>query len=371
MLNFNKKITQSNTLVNACYSINFSQMRVIYYLLSTFRSKNKISNRKIAIKIPEFAKFYDMLSKRLYTDLPKYCKSLQKEPLRVNEKTIYWFEDVKIFKGGKEKTKEKDFSNKLVHIEVTLTEAILPFISGLKGNFTSVNSSYLTKLNLFISSRLYWWLTNAKNKSNQKENRFYWRIPLQKFKEMLTGVNKDINDEIIKTTVAKRIERASKEEWADFKRKLNKAIDDINLNTEYYVYFTEHKVSRKVESITFNGVVKDINTNIKPIRPKLNKSTKVKKGSHADGIWQKTNIKLLENYIKELKNWNPHAELHARDLERLITYYKNTGDNDYRKNQLKLLLITIKIIRKTRKHHSYRLAFFELQLQIWYLTARY
>jgi len=58
----------------------------------------------------------------------------------------------------------------------------------------------------------------------------------------------------------------------------------------------------------------------KPVRPRLLRRPKVTKGSHAEGEWQRSNLKLLSQYQTNLKSWDKTARLTIPDLRKLIEY---------------------------------------------------
>jgi hypothetical protein len=77
--------------------------------------------------------------------------------------------------------------------------------------------------------------------------------------------------------------------------------------------------------------------NTKPIRPRLLRRPKVKAGSHEEGEWQKANLKLLSNYLIELKAWDPVAKLTIADLKKLVSYSKIFDQSLHKKMQKELL----------------------------------
>lgn len=65
----------------------------------------------------------------------------------------------------------------------------------------------------------------------------------------------------------------------------------------------------------------------KPVRPRLHRRPKVTKGSHAEGEWQRANLKLLAQYQTDLKSWDSTARLTIPDLRKLIEYSRLFGQD--------------------------------------------
>jgi plasmid replication initiation protein len=250
------------------------------------------------------------------------------------------------FKDDKGKLKESVISwlgkttyfvdqNDGAKIELKFTEDITPYLFELQGNFTRINFEYASKLNTSFSFRLYQWLVREH------------RIKAGDYYELTMTL-----DEI---KVSALLDNSYKV-WGDFKKfVINPAVDSINQKTNLSVSYNVTKKGRKVHSITFtyidelanitkslkNGETVEL-SNQKPIRPRLLRRPKVIKGSHAEGEWQRSNLKLLSQYQTDLKNWDNTARLTIPDLRKLIDYSRLFASDIYNVAKKELEVRTIK-----------------------------
>jgi hypothetical protein len=125
-------------------------------------------------------------------------------------------------------------------------------------------------------------------------------------------------------------------QWRDFKsRVIQPAVDAINQKTNLSVSYSVTRKGKKVYALIFT-FINELQKNIailgsggtcvlaavKPIRPRLLRRPKVEAGSHAEGEWQRKNLKLLSDYLKALRVWCPAAKLTMEDLKKLVFYSK-------------------------------------------------
>ena len=127
--------------------------------------------------------------------------------------------------------------------------------------------------------------------------------------------------------------------FQDFKIKvIDPAIEAINQRTNLSISYNVTKQGNKVHSLTFTYIdemQKAISAESKgenftfaeqkPMRPRLFRRPKVKKGSHEEGEWQKSNYQKLSLYQEQLKKWDKVARLTIPDLKKLIEYSRLFG----------------------------------------------
>ncbi|MGB5444022.1 MAG: replication initiation protein [Psychromonas sp.] len=308
-----KKLTvvQHNELVLASYRLELDEMRLINLALT------KIDSRKpnvgiIKIYPDEFAKMYGLSKKNIWRNMKKSVLGLMHKPIKLRmsdqqghkkERVLAWLLEANYYVDQSDSSK----------LEIEFSPRIEPYLFELKGNFTKVNFEYASRLTTSFSFRLYQWLIQEH------------RIKRGQYYELIMTLD-DIK-------IAAQLENAYSV-WGDFKKKIiQPAVDAINQKTNLSISYSVTKQGRRVHAITFtyidevakvtksleNGEAIEL-SNQKPIRPRLLRRPKVTKGSHAEGEWQRANLKLLVQYQKDLKNWDNTARLTIPDLRKLIDY---------------------------------------------------
>ncbi|MDX1727584.1 MAG: replication initiation protein [Pseudoalteromonas tetraodonis] len=307
-------VVQHNALIESSYRLDLDEMRLLNLALT------KIDSRKPNIGIieifpDEFSAMFNLSKKNIWRNMKNSLNSIMTKPVRIKfldgkgkpkERLISWLGSTEYFTEQCDGTK----------IELNFTEDITPYLFELKANFTKVNFEYVSRLSTPFSFRLYQWLT----REYKMEKGGYYDLTMTL------------------ETIKKRAGFADKSypQWRDFKsRVIQPAVDAINQKTNLSVSYSVTKQGKKAHSLTFtyidevakvtkslgNGEAVDL-SNSKPIRPRLLRRPKVKAGSHEEGEWQKANLKLLSDYLQDLKAWDPAAKLTMADLKKLVSYSK-------------------------------------------------
>lgn len=307
----NLTIVQHNDLIASSYRLDIDEIRLINLALT------KIDSRKpnigiIEIYPDEFSEKFNLDKKNIWRNMKNSLLSIMMKPVKIRfkdengklkESVIAWLGKTTYFVDQNDGAK----------IELKFTEDVSPYLFELQGNFTKINFEYASRLNTAFSFRLYQWLIREH------------RIKKGQYYELTMGL-----DEIKKSAQLDN----SYPRWADFKRYvIEPAIDAINQKTNLSVSYNVIKQGKKIHSMIFiyiDETAKSIKSlennetvellNQKPIRPRLLRRPKVTKGSHAEGEWQRANLKLLAQYQTDLKNWDNTARLTIPDLRKLIDY---------------------------------------------------
>lgn len=316
-------IVQHNELIESSYRLDLDEMRLLNLALA------KIDSRKSNIGIievypDEFSRMYNLQKKNIWRNMKNSLNSIMTKPVRINfqdekgrlkEKLISWLGSSEYFREQSDGTK----------IELNFTKDISPYLFELKANFTKVNFEYISRLSTPFSFRLYQWLT--REYKMEKGGYYDLTMTLQAIKQRAGFVEK------------------SYPQWRDFKsRVIQPAVDAINQRTNLSLSYTVTKKGKKAHALTFtyidelqktaalleNGEAVELPI-VKPIRPRLTRRPKVEAGSHDEGEWQRTNLKLLSDYLKDLKNWDHAAKLTIADLKKLVSYSKIHNQTLYEK----------------------------------------
>lgn len=287
-------IVHANELVEASYSLSMDELRVIA-LASTKVDSRKKSIGEIRIDISEYKKAYGIRNGHVYSDLRDAVKSIMRKPIRLVEgnsvRELAWLS------ANEYRTDDGSY------VVIEFSPKIEPYLFELKERFTAINFEYASKLNTPFSFRLYQWLYRDKklNKSKRGDTiSVDFSVDWMKLKAGLTD---------------------SYERWDVFSDKVIKpAIDKINANTDLSVIWQPIKTGRKVTAVKFTYVVETEPALSKPLRPRLSRRPKVKKGSHEEGMWMRKNLALLLDYEAKLKAYDAEAKLTLPDLRKMLEY---------------------------------------------------
>ncbi len=260
-------IVHSNDLVEAAYSLSLDEMRLIS-LASTKVDSRESNIGEIRIDVAEYIKIYGLSNKNAYQNLRESVKSLMRKPIKI-------FIEGKIREIAWLDMNEYNRCNQGSHVLISFSRHIEPYLFELKKRFTTINFEYAAKLNTPFSFRLYQWLYKAKNLNNNKQGEtVVVELELDWMKTQAGLENKY-------------------EDWRNFaKFALAPAIERININTDLSVIYEPIKMSRKVTAVKFTYVVETETKLSKPLRPRLARRPKVKKGSHEEGLWMRKNLAL-------------------------------------------------------------------------------
>lgn len=316
----NLSIVQHNDLIAASYRLNIDEMRLLNLALTKVDSRKK-NIGIIEIYPDEFAKMYNLNPNMIWRNMKNSLISIMQKPVKIRiiddngklmEEVISWLGSTKYY------VKQSDGSK----ISLEFTSQIAPYLFELHGNFTRINFEYASRLNTPFSFRLYQWLVRE---HRIKQGQYYeLTMTLENIK-----VSAQLGDTYSR--------------WVDFKKRvIEPAIDAINQKTNLSVSYTVTKQGRKINAIMFtyidefartakaleNGEEVELVAQ-KPIRPRLLRRPKVTKGSHAEGEWQRANLKLLVQYQADLKNWDNAVRLTIPDLKKLIEYSRLFGQDIY------------------------------------------
>lgn len=289
-------VVHSNELVEAAYSLNVDEMRLIL-LAATKIDSRKLDIGEIELFPSEFVSAFGTNSKNVYRSLKQAAKGIGRKPIIIpivgttKVRELYWLS-----------YNEYDNDDNGTSIKLKFNSELSPYLFDLKNNFTVIKFEQAAKLNTPFSFRLYQWLIKAKNFDNSKEG---------------DSVQVILEIEWIKSQSGLQ---GKHERWSKFSEKvIQPAVELINSKTDISVIWKPIKKGRKVYAIQFNYVV-EAGAFAKPVRPRLKRRPKVVKGSHEEGNWMRKNLTLLLNYEKALKEYDNKARLDIKDIERIIEY---------------------------------------------------
>ena len=302
-------VVHSNELVEAAYSLNVDEMRLML-LAATKIDSRKSSIGEIELFASEFVSVYDTNSKNVYRSLRQAAKGLNRKPIitpivgTTKSREISWLS-----------YNEYDNDDRGTSIKLKFNPDLSPYLYDLKNNFTVIKFEQAAKLTTHFSFRLYQWLIKAKNFYSSKEG---------------SSIQVILEIDWIKSQSGLK---GKYDLWSKFSEKvIRPAVELINSKTDISIIWKPIKQGKKVHAVQFNYIM-EAATFAKPIRPRLYRRPKVLKGSHEEGEWMRKNLSLLLSYRDELKKYDAFEKLDIKDLER-IAEYSSISDREIHESAL-------------------------------------
>jgi len=301
----NLTIVHSNELVEAAYSLDVNEMRLIILAAS------KVDSRKPDIGVielfpSEFQSAFGIISNNVYRAMRRAIKGINRKPIvmpllgTTKTREFSWL----LFN-------EYDNQDNGTSIRLKFNPELSPYLFELKENFTILQFENAAKLNTPFSFRLYQWLIKAQNLDRSKKG-----LTIQVILEV----------DWIKTQagLAGKYER-----WDKFSQVvIQPAIENINSKTDISVIWKPIRRGRKIHAIQFNYTLERGELTV-PARPRLKRRTKAIAGSHNEGVWMRENLAILIKYQQDLKSYDPSMKLSIEDLKRIVLYSKNIDQRIY------------------------------------------
>jgi plasmid replication initiation protein len=218
-MNTELEIRQHNALTNARYDYTELQLDVLFFLISKLRKEQKTLVYELSIK-----DLSGLTGKQYhYPYLRKATADMGSRVFEVEtprgHQQLWMFQHVLYVTGQG-------------IIEVKLSEAVLPFLFGLKDNFTSYGLAAALRLSSKYAKRIYHYCSQWKDLGETK------KYDLQDFKKML-GLLDDKGNEKMKQVGELR------------SYVLDPAVKQINEHTELHISYALEKKGRSFKNIVF------------------------------------------------------------------------------------------------------------------------
>ncbi len=216
-MNDNSLVVKANQLIEAKYKLTLSEQKiVILYLSKIKRSDEDFQNYAFSVnEIKECLGWSD--TKKLYDNLYSLSEQIMSKPLGIKDKSnkrfifFHWFSKIE-FTGSQ--------------LILRSDPDLKPYLLQLQGHFTQYQLKNVVRLKSIYSIRIYE-LTKQYEKLGSR------RFNLDELKEIL-GI------------------KGKYKELYNFRRKvIDKAVTDINANTDIYISYFHHKTGRTVTGIEF------------------------------------------------------------------------------------------------------------------------
>ncbi|SNS07666.1 replication initiation protein [Hymenobacter mucosus] len=213
------EIRQHNALTNARYEYSEIQLDVLFFLISKLRKDHPSSAYQLSIK-----ELSALTNKQYhYSYLRKATEDMGSRMFEIEHERGYrqmWmFQYVDYLKGQG-------------IIEIKLSEAVLPFLFGLKDNFTSYELQAALRLTSKYAKRIYQLCSQWKDLGETK------KYDLQELKSAFGLVDSKGNEKL--------------KQFGQFREKvLDPAVKQINEHTELHISYKLEKLGRSFKHISF------------------------------------------------------------------------------------------------------------------------
>jgi plasmid replication initiation protein len=241
-------VYKSNQIIEASYRLSLNEQRAILACIGQVNSeKALLSTDEFMLSAKDFADFFSISEDRAYSELQDIAKNLYHRSV-----TIY-NPDPKRPKLKKLETRwisSIGYFPELGKITLSFAPKMLPYLSGLQGQFTKYELKHIGNMSSTYGIRLYELLMQWKT-TGKREIEIAWLKQQFQIEDKYSSI-KDLKSRVIEP-----------------------AIKDINTHSDYSVSWTQRKTGRNVTHLTFTFGLKEPAqqkpTQTKPAKPKVPK----------------------------------------------------------------------------------------------------
>lgn len=214
----NYKVTQSNKLIEASYSLTLNEKRLVLCAASLIDSRKSLPEGEkgfLSVHAEDFARLFGLETKHSYGILKESVDRLWKRAIKSiddddNPEEMRWIYHRKYIAGQG-------------RVEIGFSPTVIPHMTLLNREFTSYQLKHIGSLSTFYAIRMYELGASALNlKANRRS------ISLERLREILDVVDKYPNVKDLRVWI------------------LDKAIADVNRNTNIEMKLIPKREGRKI-----------------------------------------------------------------------------------------------------------------------------
>lgn len=214
---FDSLIVKSNKLIEAKYTLKLREQKILLYLISKIRMEDK-DFKMYTLPIREFCEMMGMKGNPRYKDIKDATDGLQSKLLKIHKDnkiySVSWLSLVV-------------YNEREGTINMRFDPFLKPYLVQLTSEFTKYSLDTIIKMRSIYSIRLY-----------------------EVLKQYLFVGTREIQISQIRDFFG--LEESEYQRYPNLKQKaISVAVDEINKNSDILVSFTENKVGRKVDSLSF------------------------------------------------------------------------------------------------------------------------
>lgn len=304
----NNLVTQSNTLIEACYSMTINEQRLLMACISKIDSRQILEDGKefvITVQEAQDLFFQEADRKNSYHMLRLSAERLFRREARIhldeNRELLTHFVQQVIF------DKEKK------EIRVLFAKGLKPYLSQLEGHFTSYKLKNIVQLKSAYAVRFYQLLCEW-----QGQGMSMHILDFDKINKMLSTPYKL---------------------FGDFKKKvLDVAVEQINIYTDFQVEYSLKKTGRKVSHIQLHWQMKEKPENIEQRKIENEKAKAIRLKQELEETQRKLHFQALDRlsslpigttFIDDRDNMYILKELEPLEIGRInhnTGYYEKIRD---------------------------------------------
>ena len=215
-------VTQANNLIEAKYSLTFTEQKLILIMLSMIQPNDE-NFKAYEISIVDLSKFLGVDKNHMYVDCKKITHKLLKKVIEIQEPDgllqTHWLSSAKYVEGAGV-------------VKLSFDPELKPYLLKLQSNFTSCKLKMLLSFKSHYTMRIY--------------------SLLQQYKKLKT---RSFKLEILRSMLG--IEADQYNQYSDFKKKVLIPVQlELKLIADIYYEFEEIKSGRAVNEIKFNIFIK-------------------------------------------------------------------------------------------------------------------
>jgi plasmid replication initiation protein len=219
-------VSKSNALARSIQELDVTEAKIIDYCLSNIYFKEKVTAEdKYTIDVDDMATHFKMDRSQAYRELKRIALSIQGKSIKFPEFNNTNFTIVTSW------VTSVGYEDATASLYIRFSVDIIPYISGesIRANFTSYALSEVANFKYIYSNRLY----NICKSYAYANASFKFCTTVTELREFLS-----IGDTKYKL-------------YADFKRVLQRSIDEINNKTSLNVEMLERKINGRTQGIVF------------------------------------------------------------------------------------------------------------------------
>src|SRR5690606_30247585 len=151
-------VYKSNLLINARYSLKLSEHRVILLCLQKINPKDSNSPRTFRLEAADYARQFRTSRPNAYRDLKEALDGLWEREVYIDLSTEIDQEGGKIVNERYRRIRwvvSQEYAKGQGWAEVTFHEEMMPFLTALKGRFSSYDTAYVSLFQSAYAHRIY------------------------------------------------------------------------------------------------------------------------------------------------------------------------------------------------------------------------
>lgn len=275
----NDLVVKDNSLINASYSLDLIEQRLILLAIVEARKTGKgiNANDSLIVHADHYAIQFDVVRQASYKALKEACDNLFERRFSYQERTDKGIKNIK-----SRWVSQIAYMDNTATVELIFSPAVVPLITQLEKHFTSYELEQVSGLKSAYAVRLYELLIAWRSSGKVP------MIELEEFRQKIGVLENEY------------------QQMSDFKRRvLDLAIEQINENTDITASYEQHKAGRVITGFSFTFKFKKSakttkKTTLEPTPTPAPDPDAEKREAYAQFLNYQRQAKLLKETIEQL-----------------------------------------------------------------------